>query len=530
MMFSFHWLAQRHLLYLDAQGLSAYRWQAGQLCAEGAFLEGKQGNEAFAAYLAKHARSTFTLLVDVGEEVFQLERVPAVRGREREALLSRRFGQHCHGTPLRIALSLGHETSGRPDEKILFAALTQPQTFEPWLAMLRQYECRLSGLYSLSLLAERLAAACVGQRNGENRQFLMCVQTRVGLRQFFIENGRVQFSRLTPLTGNRADEFANACTLESARMREYLLGQRQIARAVSLTVLLLRQPGDTANFRDLCREGDGLHFTFVDIPELAGKLGIRNLPPGACCVPLFMQLLMRRQPRRQFAPNAERLFHRLHRLRLMLNGAGVALLLFGLMIAARQLSETGELRLKATQLREQAADNERSYADIRGTFPPLPLGSADLRALTGHFARLVEQSAAPQSLYWRIGDALRLVPQVELERIDWRASKDAVGTTQVGNAGGPVGGQVGGKVGELGISAELHGELPLALISDERTLQELIEKFIAGLRKDGRMQVRILKRPYESESGKSLFSGSDVTANSAAPKFSLQLILNPAAS
>jgi hypothetical protein len=512
-------LPPRRLLYLDANGMSAYRWQGGQLRVEAAFQETQSGREAFAAYLTQHARCTFTLLADVGGEGFQLERLPPVRGREREALLHRRFAQYCPGTPLRVALTLGRETSGRRDEKVLLAAMTQPQNFEPWLATLRQNECRLAGIYSLSLLAERLAAASITLRATGSRIFLMCVQTRVGLRQFVFEDGRLTFSRLTPLAGNTTDAYASSCVVESARMRDYLLGQHQAERDEHLPVVLLHQPAEAARLREICRDSDCLDYSFAAIPELAGKLGIRNFQQDVGCADLFMQILMKRPPRRQFAPDGERLFYRLQRFQWILHSAGTAILLAGLLFSGRQLIEFDALRARTELLRTQAADGQRRYADIHGALPTLPLDSAELRALIDHFDESVRQSALPQFLYRRIGEALGQVPQVELQRIDWQSRGDADAATRAGNAAA--------SQRSSGISAEVHVELPLTLNGDERAMESLIDSFIAGLRKGDGLQVRILRRPHESESINTFLSDSDAKTHGTAPKFSLQLILPP---
>lgn len=528
MNWSWPWPAsRRRLLYLDAQSLSVYRWQAGELHGEGDFAADPSGAEDFAAYLARNPKHSFCLLADVADEGFHRDTLPPVSGREREVLLRRKFAQHFSGTQLITALSLGRETSGRRDEKILCAALTRPQAFDSWLTALRQHECQFSGLYSMPLLADRFAASCLGNFNSDHPQFLLIVQTRAGLRQFYFENGRMQFSRLSPLTlraDSKAEDLASACALETGRMEQYLLGQRKVVRGVTLPVLLLIDPAAAEQLRDAGSPGNDIHYEFIGISDLAGKVGIRKLPPESRCRGelLFLPLLMRRPPRQQFAPAVERLFHRMWQARLVLNGVGLTILLACLLFSSLQWLEVSDLREQTARTRQQVTDSEEKYAAIFGALPPLPLSSTDLRILIDSYDDLTRHSDLPETLYAFLSSALQQAEQIELERIDWRAA--GVGAGQ------------GDAVDESGEIADVHAELPLAYARDPRATQEAIDQFVAALSKNTGLQVRILKLPEQSEfeSTNSLQGGHESAANGAtnlaAPKFSLRLHVKPATS
>lgn len=97
----FFWRASHNrlrLLYLDAQNLTVYRWQTGELQHEVDFTVEKEGTAEFAAYLAKNRKCCFSMLTDVVDEGFQIETLPPLRGRDRAALLSRKLAQHFQGT------------------------------------------------------------------------------------------------------------------------------------------------------------------------------------------------------------------------------------------------------------------------------------------------------------------------------------------------------------------------------------------------------------------------------------------------
>ena len=93
---------------------------------------------------------------------------------------------------LAAALSLGTVTGERRNEKLLLASFTNTQQFAPWMDALAEAGARLAGVFSVPLVAPQLAAR-LGTKSG--RCILVSVN-RAGLRQSYIENGRLRFARL----------------------------------------------------------------------------------------------------------------------------------------------------------------------------------------------------------------------------------------------------------------------------------------------------------------------------------------------
>jgi len=73
------------------------------------------------------------------------------------------------------------------------------------------------------------------------------------------------------------------------------------------------------------------------------------------------------------------------------------------------------------------------------------------------------------------------------------------------------------------VVVDIYAQLPVTLKNDERTLKTIIEIFSASLTKDGKVQARILKLPFDVESTKSLRSTDDSVAVVEPPKFVLRL-------
>lgn len=509
---------RRRLLLADSSRLAAYRWQGGTLTAEGRFGMEEEGIAAFGAYLEAQRGSIFYLLADVPEEGFQLELIPYVQGADRAILIQRKLTQYFYGSALATGISLGREKSGRRDERMLLTALTRSQTFEPWLGALRTAEAQLAGIYSVPLLVPDLARRL---RFRPDRCLVLSIGSG-GIRQTFLEGGKLRFSRLTPLTATAVEEVARACASESARIYQYL-SQRLIARATLLPVAVLVHPAARQAFAAACVDSDELHFEFVDLVAAAKACGLNTAPRDSSADPLFVHLLARQPPREQFAPPAERRMYRLWQTRFALKASGAVAMFACLLFAANELVEIAGLRQQTDTLLAQARADEQRYAEVMKSLPPMPTSLENLRAVMSRYDALEHRSAAPRAMLARISEALEESPRVEVERIEWSL------TTRPEDSGAAVdlrrsaalpsadGGQAMYAVAIIG------GILPRAEAGDQRALLETVNDFVAALRRDPAMRVAVLRMPVDIESAKTLRSGSEDPAAAEVSRFSVRV-------
>lgn len=500
----------RRALFLDANQLTAYRWQSGQLCAEGQFAADSRGLEAFAQYLVRQRRSLFYLLAEVVDEAFRLDDIPYVHGRDRRALLARKLDQNFYATPLNLAVSLGRENSGRRDEKMLFAALTRPQYLEPWLALLREQEGQLAGIYSIPLIAGMLVDDLARKSGVASLPLLVVTLTSGGLRQTFFINGRLRFSRLMPLTSASLEQSSIACAEESEKTYHYLVSQRQISRGTPLAALVLAHPGEISSFRSHCRDSENLHFGFIDLLDESQKSGLKTLPKDTRSEALFMHLMVKRPPRIQFAHARERRFFHLWQICRTLKSSGAMILLGCLLFSGKQIFDCYQVSSETEQIRLQSEGDNQRYAAILKTLPPLPTSIDKLVTLIARYDDLKTRSASLEPMVSRISHALQGSPRVQINRIDWRsgASPDEVMRSP-------------GR-GDFTVISDVYAQLPVALGSDPRALLDTIQVFSADLGKDGAAEVRVLKLPFDIASGKSLKSGHD--ASDDATRFALRIV------
>lgn len=508
----------RRLLLLDASRLTAWQWRSGRLRQEGEFsahdaASPANGIEGFTGYLLANRASTWFLLADVAEEGFQIEDIPHVGGRDRADIIQRRLGLHFRGTPFSLALSLGRNREGRRDERLLLAALTRPEQFEPWLKALRQTESRLAGLFSMPQMVNALASR-VG---GEHRQFLLVSATRAGLRQTFIEDGLWRFSRLTLRAFPDETAIATASANEAANIHHYLSSHRLIAHGAAMPVRVLAHPAHVETFRNHCHDTRELRFEFINLVEAASKCGLGTLPKNSCGEELFLHLLAARTPRRQFAPAPERHLHRLQRLRFALHGAGFAALAASLLFAGGQAHEIDALSQESERMRGLAAGERQRYDAILKTLPEVPLSTENLRALTTRYEDLLRRGVGPPPLFIPLSHALRDSPEIDLMRLEWRLAHRPDAASESGDGrsnGGPF------------AVATLFGQLPAALVDNHRAQMDAIDALADRLRtQTGILEVTVLSRPFEVDSGKPLKSGGGAADGRAGtPKFSLRVI------
>jgi hypothetical protein len=506
------------LLYLDANRLDAYRWRAGALLEEGRFPADSAGVEAFGEYVGKHPRTLFQLVADVADEGYRVEAVPHARGADRRALIRRKLGQLFYGSPLSTAVSLGREKTGRRDEKLLFAALTRPQVCEPWLAVLRGAQAQLAGVHSLPLAGATLARKLAAPAGG----FLLIAVTTAGIRQTFLENGQIRFSRLTPFAAADTASTAAACAAEAGKLYQYLLGQCLVPHGPPLPVAVLAHPSRHSAFAQACTDTGELQFRILDLHGLGRSLGLKSLPQDSRSEALFLHLIARNPPREQLAPEAEQRFFRLARVRFALHSAAAAILLGCVLVAGVQFHEAMQRRGLAETTRAQAEATARKYAAIAQTFPPLPVASDKLHALVDRYEWLVKGSPPLEPLFFAISQALHAVPGVELERLEWRlGASPGDGVRARGSEEREP--QHPENAGMRDI-AVVHASLPLGMGADPRAQLKAIGEFAAALRKDGMLEVAVLREPADIESGNSLAGRGEALQPLAQPKFVMRLV------
>src|SRR5205809_2342032 len=258
-------MTTRRILYFTDEDHYLYRSAGRTLELEAKFSGDDLGITAFREHLRGQRGALFAVVADLAGEDFHEEQIPFVRGADREALLGRRLAQRYRDTRLAAALSLGQVvTPERRNERVLLTSFTNTQQLALWLDALEEAGTRLSGVYSVPLLAPALAA----KLGAKDSRLLLVSADRAGLRQCYIEQGKLRFARLERTVDLVPQALAMFVRSETQRLVQYLVTLRALPReGGAVQVVVVAPPGQKAVFEEALTSDARLAFRVVDYTE-----------------------------------------------------------------------------------------------------------------------------------------------------------------------------------------------------------------------------------------------------------------------
>lgn len=537
-------MTNKRILLFNGNQVTAYLWHNSQLQEETSFLPHPEGLQAFASYLQQQRRSLFYWLTDTAEESFQLEEIPYVQGRDRTALIARRLKQYFYGTPLSTALTLGRSSTGRRDEKILFVALTRPETMSVWLDVIRQQETILAGIYSVSLILASIAPHWLATE----KPTLLITQTASGIHESFFLDKKLQFSRLTPLNlgtvqSIKAPGIAQTIAIESVKTYQYLVGQRQLKPRTPIRVAVLLTPEQRTDVESQCKSTELLEFDFLEFDAIAKR---EKLKPSSHTTPqptldqLLMHCLVVKPPAQQFAPPVEQHAYRIWQLRLALTAVAIIALISGLLFALKTAFDTNALKQATSNAITQTVLTTQRYNALLSSLPQTNIGPDNLRALMARYESIQNNTTDLAPLLSHLSDALNNNSAIELTSLEWKVEPTLslpptarliplnktheIAQSNDGTATPPTA-PPANHTGQSVVTLKINAQLALGLSSDLRAQKTLIEQFAQQLQ-NTQTQTYLLDMPFEVGSEKLLKNlQNDVNvADAPAPAFSLMLV------
>lgn len=519
----------RRVLYLTSRQMYACSWRSGKLARDATFETREEGLAEFEKYVGANPSALYYLVADVVEEDYAQESIPLVRGGDRKTLLARKIAQRFRDTSLAMSLSLGTQSGERREERVLFSSFTNTQQFHPWLNVLAAKEVKLAGVFSVSL-----AAPLVAKRLGLKHASMLVVSLHeAGLRQTFIENGRLRFSRLgrAEATGPRA--LADTVVAETGRLQQYLTSLRIVSRESGpMPVVLLAPAGQLGVFQEACRAAarpgaPQLDYEVFDTDEAAKKVGLRSSPEELGAEKLFLHALAAAAlPPMQFAAGPLRRFYHLWVARNALFAAAAAILVLCGLVAGYTWLDARSVEAAALADRQSESSEAQKYARIQASFPKSPLSAENLRTLVKNYQVVQKQTATPEELLTIISQLLSNSPQLELERVNWLITSDLRSYSSKDAAKGapapaaPASGAA--KAGEDRYQvAELFGKINVAQASDYRNITDTVNRFVDGLRERKGVQVVATRLPFDITAETSLQGDIGTERKTAAPQFSV---------
>jgi len=508
-------MATRRILYFTAEDHYLYRSAGAALELEAKFSGDDLGLSAFRDFLRAQRGALFAVVADLAGEDFHEEQIPFVRGADREAVLSRRLAQRYRDTRLAAGLSLGQVAGGeRRNERVLLTSFTNTQQLSPWLDALEEAGVRLAGVYSVPLLSPAL----VGRLGVKETRVLLVTANRAGLRQCYVENGRLRFARLERTVDMVPQALAMFVRSETQRLVQYLVTLRALPRDGSaVQVLVVAPTGERAVFEQALASDARLHFRVVDYADAQRAAKLRRPPEAAAAEALFLHLAARRPPAEQFASRADRRRYFIWQLQRGIVAAGAAGFALCALLGASRWIEVMSLRGQVEDQLRAARTATQQYERITSTFPVTQTSTENLKVTVVEFRRIAERSADPQRSFLHISRVLEQYPQFELDSLRWAAGRPS----EMRDAPVRPATQPGGS--DSVVLVEVSGRVQATQRNDYRGITAQVQRFASSLVGEGFELVRT-QLPFDITSEGVLTGDIGGGAESSeAPRFTVTL-------
>ena len=512
----------KRVLGISNAGCDCYLSDGHRLVQEARFLPDQVAD--FSAFISSRRSSVFVAMADQIEEDFRQDTIPTLRGPARGQLLARKSSQTYRDTPFHTSVSLGRETAGRRDERVLLMALTNAQVLNQWLTPLSTAGIRLAGLYSPPLAASVLLQAIARRSGAPPPRLLLVTINRAGLRQTLVDGKVARFSRLAAVAGDDAidtPEFAANCIAEINKTQQYLVGLRLLQRDFKLPTLILVPPGQTPAWDRTDLFSESIEPLLIDLHDARQAAGLKALEAAgesptmaAYADALWIHALAQRRPSLDFAPGWLREAYRMWQVRNALWAGGAAVLLAGCAFGAERWVDAGKLRREGDLVATQTRIDQLNYERIKRSFPPLPATPDQLKASVTAFEKMAARTVSPSPLLAEIGRVLEQVPEFRLDRLEWQQGSGA-DTAAPGGAAANAGGAADAQADVMEI-AVLHGSLgPPGQAADPRRDLDSAERVAAALRAIRGASISIDKQPVDVTSASGLTGGDRAPVQAA---------------
>ena len=268
----------KRIFYFSGHRLTVFHWTRKQLAGACSFEATDEGFGKFTQYLRESAKTPTILLLDMIEEDFRKDVIPHVYGKDRVAVISRLMDRHYrssrHYTYSEIQ---GRQKTGRKDNEVLLAAITNPELVRVWVRIIEQCDVPLSGILSLPLVSKHILPA-IGAKKG----FVLLVSQQVNsnLRQTLFRDGRTLSSRQSVINQD-AENISNIgshARPEIDRTLTFIRNQHQLDDHEVINVHILGSDAQIDSLESAFAGGGPDRFHIHRLRDISEKLGISGLP------------------------------------------------------------------------------------------------------------------------------------------------------------------------------------------------------------------------------------------------------------
>lgn len=409
------------ILYITGQTVTLYSVRRKRVEKLGQYACDDSGYKSVCAMLLDDEPQPVSILVDLIEEEFREETLPHAMGGERAALHARHAGKLYRSTPFRHQRVVERQKQGRRDDRVLFCALTNRENIEPLLAILDDAGIPVTGVYSLPIVSRHLIKP-LGAQTGNI--LLVSRQPDEGLRETFVRNGQVHFSRLAPITEQSPANFGQILSAEARKTRRYLHTLRLLPHDQPLDVFALCDSERLAALQNMPEDGGDIRIQGINIAHLAQLLGLQNFPDTSLSDSLFCYLLHRHRSANHYARSHDLRNWHTHLARQGLRAATWLIAVGALTLSGMNVVDSLQLARETRSLADAGTRVSAAYEGISQHLPVTPETALAMREAIALADHINAYPVNLDELYRLVGDVFSARPAVTMDKFSWFVAAD----------------------------------------------------------------------------------------------------------
>ncbi len=403
------------ILYIHAGRCSVYAWQRGCFVHVTTLSEHDDGPARLKEILAAAPDLVTALLVDIVEEEHYRDTLPKLNRFDQQALLKRRIRRSYSKTPFRNGAILKQSTGDPETVAVRLSGITRPDAVRVWLSVADALTVPIVGIYSPTVLTERLFKALAPpdaevtlistmQSDGRIRHTCFQGSCLVGSRRFRGREGE---------TG-AASDFMLTQLESSLRL---FIAPGMMSRGGQPAVILVDNAGGESEPVPVEAPGHNARITVIGQPALARQLKIPLEDGPPCGETLFIGQLRRRPSGGDFSKDRHRRYGTWRNWRSLAKAAVWAIAAIAVGSAVLNSGRSFQYQANASALTEQARRLTEAEQHTSSGFAVDPLA---MRASVTSYRGLQANRLEPRQFLAVASTALRGHPQIRLDAIEWQ--------------------------------------------------------------------------------------------------------------
>ena len=409
----------RRALFVSSDKLAVYHWAKNNLGSSYLFDVSADGFEFFERYLKTIPNDPVYILLDTAAEEYRLETIPHVFGADRRAIIGRKQDRVFRGTPYLYADIQGREESGRRDDKIMLSAITSPEVIQPWLKILEEHKVPVASVVSVPLLLQEIKDIIPDMTNNA---LVFSLQSISGLRQSFVRDKLLKFSRLIKVPRYGTEPYAPIISEELVKVRRYINGANLVDLNQPLDIYFL---GNQELLDDLGKthiDSSMVRYHMLDVDALAKKCGIVDHVRTPFSDKYFAYQLLKNKSKNCYATRKETRYYQMRQINKFLRVASLVMMLSGVVWGGLNVLE-GFVYRQQLRADDQKADfyNAR-YEVAQERISALPIDPADLKVVVESKDVLNTYKTDPVDMFKLISRGLDTFSDIQISQIQWAAN------------------------------------------------------------------------------------------------------------